>query len=62
MSEFRCDKLERQYMLRIPEVLENHLKALTPTQKKKMHEEIIRLMARSCHESRFDYSIYTCSD
>jgi hypothetical protein len=62
MSEFKCDKLERQYMLRIPEVLEANLKTLTPTQKKKMHEDIMRLMARACHESVFDYKIYTSSE
>jgi hypothetical protein len=49
-------------MLRIPEVLEANLKTLTPTQKKKMHEDIMRLMARACHESVFDYKIYTSSE
>jgi len=62
VSEFKCDKLDKQYMLRIPEVLDCYLKSLTPTQKKRLNEEIIRLMARACHENRFDYSIYTCAD
>lgn len=60
--EFKCDKLEKQYMLRIPEVLETNLKILTPTQRKKMHEDIMKLMARACYDSGFDYSVYTSTE
>lgn len=62
MADFICDKLEKQYTFRIPEVLEKYIKDLSPSEKKRMHEEIIRIMAKMVHDSRFDPSLYTSSE
>lgn len=56
------DKLDHQYMIRIPEIMKANLDKLPPALKKKLNQEILILMARSIHDSRFDPKLYLCSE
>jgi hypothetical protein len=56
------DKLTEQFMIRIPEITKTGLDKLTPTLKKKLNHEILILMARIIHESKFDPRLYLSSE
>jgi hypothetical protein len=56
------DKLTEQFMIRIPEITKANLDKLPPALKKKLNQEILILMARSIHDSRFDPKLYLSSE
>jgi hypothetical protein len=56
------DKLTEQYMIRIPEITKAAIDKLPPTLKKKMNQDILILMARAIHESKFEPRLYLSSE
>ena len=52
------DKLFESFSLRIPTITKEHLEKMPKKFKKKLNEEIMLVMARVIHESRFDPSDY----
>lgn len=52
------DKLTEIYTQRIPEITKAHIQQLPDHLKHKLHNEILLVMAKIIHESRFDPSLY----
>lgn len=62
MSIEKIDKLTETYSVRIPEILSEHLKQLSPAMKKRLNEDLLLVMAKHVHEASFDPGIYLCAD
>lgn len=59
MSEqIKIDKLNGQFMMRIPEITEELLRKLSPVQQKSLKEDLLITIAKHLHESTFDPSVY----
>lgn len=58
----RTDKCLESYSLRIPEITKYELDKLTNGQKTAMIDEILVVMARHIHASRFDPELYLRTD
>jgi hypothetical protein len=54
----KIDKLNGQFMMRIPDITEELLKKLSPLQKKMLNDDILITIAEHLHKSNFDPSIY----
>lgn len=58
----RTDKCLECFSLRIPEITKHELDKLTPGQKTAMIDDILVVMARHIHSSKFNPELYLCTD
>ena len=58
----KTDKCLESYSLRIPEITKHELDKLTQAQKTAMIDEILIVMARHIHFSKFNPAVYLCTD
>ena len=62
MTNIIIDKLDETITLRLPSVLKNHINNLPKDIRRKMHDDILLVMAKAVHDSKFDSSLYLSTD
>jgi len=56
------DKCTEVFSIKIPDITKSKLEKLSPSQKKKLRDEILMAMAHVLHEAEFNPSLYLKSD